>query len=91
MVAFGHIHVIISLVRTNRVTVYILLVPDAAPVVNGFTFVGTTNFDISWSPPPAISQDGVITEYTIDITGERPVEKSPQPREFAIKPARVAP
>ena len=32
--------------------------------------VGTTNFDINWSPPPPISQNGVITAYTINITGD---------------------
>ena len=32
--------------------------------------VGTTNFDINWSPPPSISQNGVITTYTIGIAGD---------------------
>ena len=49
---------------------YILLVPDEPPIFNAFTNIGTTSFTINWFSPPPQSQNGAITMYTIDITGD---------------------
>ena len=48
----------------------ILLVPGASPTLNAFTNDSATNFRVNWSPPPPQSQNGVITIYTINITGD---------------------
>ena len=55
---------------SSNIDIYFLLVPNAPPTLNAFTNVGTTNFTINWSPPPPQSQNGVITSYVIDITGD---------------------
>ena len=40
-----------------------------APTFNGSSFIGTTSVTINWIPPPSGSQNGVITSYAFNITG----------------------
>ena len=40
-----------------------------APIFNGFSNIDATSFTVNWIPPQEESQNGVITSYIIDITG----------------------
>ena len=61
---------LVNLQNLIKYRYFFLLVPDAPPTLNSFTNVRTTSFTINWSPPPPQSQNGVITMYAIDITGD---------------------
>ena len=42
--------------------------PSAPPEELAAASVGSTSFVLSWSPPPISQQNGVIREYTVNIT-----------------------
>ena len=42
-------------------------VPSSAPIGLSSTVQGSTSVLLSWSPPPAADQNGVITVYTVEV------------------------
>ena len=42
--------------------------PSAPPEELFFPSVSSTSFVLSWSPPPTSQQNGIIREYTVNIT-----------------------
>ena len=41
--------------------------PSSAPTGLSSTVQGSTSVLLSWSPPPAAEQNGVITVYTVEV------------------------
>ena len=42
-------------------------VPSSAPIGLSSTVQGSTSVLLSWSPPPAADQNGIITVYTVEV------------------------
>ena len=47
---------------------YIFIAPSSPPENLNVTSVSSTSIRLSWTPPPAAVQNGIITEYRINVT-----------------------
>ena len=46
---------------------YFVTAPSLSPVSVSVTIIDSRSFNVSWEPPPASSQNGIIREYAIIV------------------------